>query len=138
VVTPSILMSLRPRYAEGILSGTKTYELRRRKPSFPVGSRVVVYSSAPLQRLLGTFESGQVHEATPEGIWKLVSAQAGIDRAEFDAYFAGCDRAYAIEVKSPRRLAPRPLRFRPPQSYQFLHRSQRRHRTILDWVTNAA
>jgi predicted transcriptional regulator len=44
-------------------------------------------------------------------LWKLVRRQAGIDRSAFAAYFAGCDIAYAIEVLSPQRLQPAPLRF---------------------------
>lgn len=135
MVSRDVLMSIRPEYAAAILSGSKTVELRRRRPSFAAGSRVVVYSSAPDQQLLGTFESGEIHEAHPERLWKLVSNRAGIARPDFDAYFDGCDVGYAIEVRSPRRLNPEPLRFRPPQSYLFLYPARRSHRNVLRWAT---
>lgn len=134
MVNHDVLMSIRPEYAEAILSGAKTFELRRRCPSFGVGSRVVVYSSSPDQRLLGTFEAGTVHQASPGDLWRLVSKKAGITRDAFDAYFAGCGVGYAIEVCSPRRLEPKPLRFRPPQSYLYLRPGRRSHRTVLRWA----
>jgi predicted transcriptional regulator len=135
MVNRDVLMSIRPEYAEAILSGAKTFELRRRRPSFASGSRVVVYSSSPDQRLLGTFEAGTVHEANPGSLWRLVSKKAGITREAFDGYFEGCDLGYAIEVRSPKRLDPKPLRFRPPQSYLYLRPSSRGHQTVLRWAT---
>jgi predicted transcriptional regulator len=135
MVTRDVLMSIRPEYAEAILSGSKTVELRRRRPSFPSGTRVIVYSSSPDQRLLGTFEAGAVRVAPPEELWVLVGERAGVARLAFDAYFAGCELGYAIEVCAPRRLEPEPLRFRPPQSYLFLQSRSRRHRAVLSWAT---
>jgi predicted transcriptional regulator len=135
MVNRDVLMSIRPEYAEAIFSGTKTFELRRRRPSFAAGSRVIVYSSSPDQQLLGTFEAGEVREAHPQRLWRAVSREAGISREAFDAYFEGCEIGYAIEVRSPRRLAPVSLRFRPPQSYLFLKPGQRAHRSVLKWAT---
>lgn len=135
MVTEDVLMSIRPDYAKAILSGAKTVELRRRRPSFPSGTRVIVYSSAPDQRLLGTFATGAVEGAPPERLWTLVSDRAGISRAAFDAYFAGCEFGYAIEAHSPRRLVPKPLRFRPPQSYLFLQPRRPGHNAVLSWAT---
>lgn len=138
MVRRDVLMSIRPQYAEAIISGSKLYELRRRRPSFGTGSRVIVYSSSPDQQLLGTFEAAAIHEADPQTLWKLVRGHAGIDRPTFTSYFAGCIVAYAIEVRSPQRLAPAPLRFRPPQSYLFLRRSRRGHQRVLRWAGAAA
>jgi predicted transcriptional regulator len=62
----------------------------------------------------------------PLKLWQRVRDEAGLSKAEFDAYFAGADVAYAIEVKKTWRIAPvtlsamRKLRVRPPQSYQYL------------------
>jgi predicted transcriptional regulator len=137
MVNRDVLMSIKPQYAAAILSGSKTFELRRRRPSFAPGSRVVVYSSAPDQKLLGTFEAGEIHADDPERLWALVSEDAGIGREAFDAYFEGCELAYAIEVRSPRRLEPKSLRFRPPQSYLFLTRRRNSHQTILRWAAGS-
>lgn len=137
MVRRDVLMSIRPDYAEAILSGSKKYELRRRRPSFAPGSRIVVYSSSPDQHLLGTFEAGAIHEADPAALWELVAGQAGVTAEVFYAYFARCDVGYAIEVLRPTRLEPQRLRFRPPQSYLFLKPGQRGHRGVLRWATAA-
>jgi predicted transcriptional regulator len=136
-VNRDILMSIHPGYAEAILSGAKTVELRRRKPSFAAGSRVVVYSSSPSQQLLGVFEVAGVRAAAPEELWEAVSDEAGVTREAFDAYFAGCQVGYAIDVRSPKRLSPRRLRFRPPQSYLFLKPGLARHRAVLSWAVGS-
>jgi len=138
MVNRDVLMSIRPEYAEAILSGRKTFELRRRKPSFATGSRVIVYSSSPDRQLLGTFEAGRVYEASPQQLWQKVSKRAGISREKFDAYLEGCAFAYAIEVTKPRRLEPQPLRIRPPQSYLFLRPGRTGHRSVLRWAAATA
>lgn len=126
-----VLMSIRPVYAEAILSGAKTVELRRRRPSFGSGTRVLVYASSPTQHVEGVFEVGEVLEASPEALWRQVKERAGVDRATFDAYFAGCATAYGIEVVNPRRIGPTKLPIRPPQSYQFLRSQTHAHRPLL-------
>jgi predicted transcriptional regulator len=126
-----VLMSIRPAYADAIFAGTKTVELRRRRPSFSEGTRVLVYSSSPHQRLQGTFEVGRVVEAEPDALWGEIGHRAGIDRETFDAYFTGCTVAYAIEIRNPRHIEPTRLSIRPPQSYLFLRPRERRHRALL-------
>ncbi|SFO06949.1 ASCH domain-containing protein [Amycolatopsis rubida] len=46
-------MSLRPRFAEAILDGTKTIELRRTRVSAPPGTKLVLYASAPTMAVVG-------------------------------------------------------------------------------------
>ena len=86
----AVLMSIKPTYADAILEGKKTVELRRKRPSFGPGTTVLVYSSSPRQTLEGTFESGEVIALPPRKLWRTVSARAGVDKATFDAYFEGC------------------------------------------------
>lgn len=126
-----VLMSIRPIYAEAIFDGIKTVELRRRRPSFVDGTRVLVYSSSPHQKLRGTFEVGGILADEPRVLWEEVGERACVDREVFDAYFAGCPVAYAIEVKNPKRIKPTRLSIRPPQSYLFLRSRERRHRSLL-------
>lgn len=127
----NVLMSIRPVYADAIFAGTKSVELRRRRPSFTEGSRVLVYSSSPHRRLQGTFEVGRVLADEPNALWRQIAARGGIERAAFDAYFAGCATAYAIEIRNPRRIEPTRLSIRPPQSYLFLRPQESRHRSLL-------
>jgi predicted transcriptional regulator len=130
-VVTDVLMSIRPVYVDAIFAGTKTVELRRRRPSFGIGTRVLVYSTAPEQRIHGTFDVGGVLHDAPPVLWRAIKDRAGVDRATFDAYFAGCQEAYAIQVENPRRIDPAVLPIRPPQSYQFLRPQRSAHRDVL-------
>jgi predicted transcriptional regulator len=134
MVNQNVLMSIRPEYAEAILSGEKTVELRRRRPSFEPGAKILIYSSAPDQKLLGTFEVAAIQEGSPHGLWRKVAEEACINHADYQAYFDGCEMAYGIEVRRVRRLKPRRLQFRPPQSYLFLKSDHRGHRPVLRWA----
>jgi predicted transcriptional regulator len=127
-----VLMSIKPEYVAAIVNGEKTVELRRKRPSFAPGTTVIVYSSAPSQRVEVSFKTGEVHEAAPAALWRKVSKIAGVSKQAFDDYFNGCDIAYAIEVESVRKLRPHDLPMRPPQSYMFLRGAERLHRDILD------
>jgi predicted transcriptional regulator len=137
MVTQDVLMSIQPEYAEAILSGSKTVELRRRRPSFQPGTRVLIYSCAPDKQLLGTFEVAAIDEASPHRLWRKVAKQAGIGLADYRTYFAGCTKAYGIQVRRVRRLKPRRLPMRPPQSYLFLRSGHRAHRPVLRWAATS-
>ena len=126
-----VLMSIRPAYAEAILSGAKTVELRRRRPSFGVGTTVLIYVTSPEQSVWGAFQvSGIIADATAD-LWEAVAHRAGVQRATYDSYFAGSDTAYAIEIANARRTVPTPLPIRPPQSYQFLDPKLLPHRAVM-------
>lgn len=66
--------------------------------------------------------------ASPSRIWRRYRLYVGLERREFDTYFADAQQATALLIESPERLADPPnlasLRaetgFRPPQSYRYL------------------
>jgi hypothetical protein len=52
-----VLFSIRPLHAEKILMGTKTVEVRRRfSHCLPPGVRALIYSTSPIQALIGAAE----------------------------------------------------------------------------------
>ena len=53
-----ILMSIHPEYAEALLDGTKTVELRKSPVAGDI-SHIVIYATAPVQRVLGWVETVQ-------------------------------------------------------------------------------
>lgn len=97
VMTP-LLFSLRPRYANLVFDGIKKFELRRRGLTLMRGRDVFVYVSSPVGKLRGGFRVGEVQTGTPEKIWGVVANSACIEKADFDAYYAGRDIAYALEI----------------------------------------
>ena len=119
------LFSIKPQYAEAILGGSKKVEFRRTALAKDV-SHVVVYATSPVQRVVGAFEVEGVEVAVPSTLWQTYGSVGGIRREDYESYFSGAERAYAIKVRRPRAwsqslclqdLSPG---LRPPQSYQYL------------------
>ena len=96
-----LLLSLKPRYANLVFDGLKKVELRRRSPKNLEGRDVFVYVTNPDRILRGGFKVGNVWIGSPEEIWEIVSESAGLDKLDFDAYYAGRDVAYAFEIVEP-------------------------------------
>lgn len=123
---PALLMSIKPRYANAILDGDKTVELRRKAPT-QAPPTVVIYGSGSARQVLGMARLTGVHTATPNEIWMRFGSRADVTRAEFDLYFSGSQQASALELSDPHRAATqvnlddlRRLGVRPPQSWCYL------------------
>lgn len=122
----ALLLSVKPRFAEQIFAGTKTVEFRRSWASEPVGL-AVVYSSSPVQRLVGIVEIEGAVVASPSSVWtKCRERGPGLERKELMEYFAGKDQVYGVMLGTLTR-PEKPIRpkllfrdFRPPQSYRYL------------------
>jgi predicted transcriptional regulator len=129
----ALLLSLRPRFAELVLAGAKTVELRRVRPNVPPGAVTLIYASTPTCALVGIAAVLAVHVADRERIWQRHGRHTGITHVEYDAYFEGATDAVAITLTAVRRL-PRPVPlpqlrqgrawFRPPQSFRYLNPEQ--------------
>lgn len=122
----AVLLSIKPKYAELILAGTKRVELRRSWPSNDIGV-LVLYSSAPVQQLVGVAYVDRLEETNVEGLWQLASNYGGgVTREELDDYFVGKQTAFGIMIeraeRAPVTISPKELfpDFIPPQSYQYL------------------
>jgi predicted transcriptional regulator len=59
-LTGSMLISIRPNFADAILSGIKTVEVRRLRPAADPGTVAYVYASAPRKAMLGLFQIDSV------------------------------------------------------------------------------
>lgn len=125
----AVLMSIRPRFAQGILAGEKTVELRRRAPRVEPGDVVVIYETSPTKAIVGWTKVEAVETAAPAALWAKVEDDAGVSRREFDEYFAGSPSATAIRLVDVMALAT-PIKLdairmrwpwlRPPQSYRYV------------------
>jgi predicted transcriptional regulator len=129
----ALFLSLRPRFAELLLSGHKSVELRRVRPAVAPGASVLLYASSPAMKLVGRAEVAEVKVASISQIWKEHGPQTGITRKEYEEYLDGLAEAVAIKLVNIRRLdKPRPLQdlreriagFQPPQSYRYLDKAE--------------
>jgi len=123
VADADAIISIHPTYADAILAGTKTIELRRRTPELRSGTRLWIYATRPTGAVVGYVTVQEVAKAHPTTIWKKHRAGTGVDHASFKAYFNGAKEAVAILLEAARRVGPitidqlREIRdsFHPPQ-----------------------
>lgn len=126
-LTPQLLMSIKPRFAEAIMSGQKKVEVRRRFSQKWEGATVGVYSTRPQACLLGRVLISKVVRSTPGVIWKEYGAAMGCSHEEYLGYLGESKEAVAIVIDEPRPfLSPVPMSQIeywlkdspvPPQSY---------------------
>jgi predicted transcriptional regulator len=123
-----VIFSIKPEFADQILEGIKTVELRRRFTNVaPIGARAFIYSSRPVKAMVGYATISDVRRLHVSEIWKEYADKAGISHEAFNAYFRGVTHGYVIALCDPKRLQPvatiNHLRdqfgFRAPQSYRF-------------------
>ena len=125
----TLFLSVKPVFANKILDGSKTIELRRIRPHVVPGQSVLIYSSSPEMSLLGRAFIEEILCNTPTTLWGQVKGAAGVTRDEYDAYFAGASMAIGLRLGRTQRLrTPISLReirvrwpwLKPPQSYRFV------------------
>jgi len=98
------IIYIHPNYADAILVGIKTIELRRRVPDLTIGSRLWIYATQPTGAVIGFVTIEQVTRADPATIWRKHRAGTGIDHAAFKAYFNGSQEGVAISLCAARRV----------------------------------
>ncbi len=124
-----MILSLRPRFADAILSGVKTVELRRTEPKIRVPTLALIYASTPVRALLGTCVVTSVESGHLGALWQVHGTGSSLDHGEFLSYFEGVEAGTALRLASPRRFSrPVPLvelrarskEFHPPQSFSYV------------------
>lgn len=121
-----VLMSIKPEFVDRIISGEKSYEFRRVLYKRNDISRIVVYASSPVCRIVGEIEVASLLTDTHENLWQKTKDKAGISEQFFFSYFSGRDKANAIEVKAFHpyedqvKLKDKYPSLVPPQSFCYI------------------
>jgi len=112
-----------------IIDGQKTVELRRRFPTdAATGSIALIYSTSPVQAIVGYALIKEVRRLPLDVMWREFGKAACISRQDFDRYFLGLSEGFAILLDDVRELG-KPVKakvlsdkfgFVPPQSYRYL------------------
>jgi predicted transcriptional regulator len=122
------LISIHRGYADAILAGTKTVELRRKLPDMPVGTRLWIYATRPTAAVIGFATIQGIQRSTPNAIWRRHRVESGLLYRRYSEYFEGTQEAIAILIAAARRIGPitldqlREIRggFHPPQVITWL------------------
>lgn len=120
---PAAVFALRPEWADLILSGAKTVEIRRSRMSRMIGRMLVYRTGTGL--IVGEVRVKGMHAAMPDVIWRKYGPASGLSKEEFDEYAKGADRLYAYRLENPIRYGkPKTLSKvglkRAPQSWCYL------------------
>lgn len=99
----TILLPIKPEYAEKIYRGTKKYEYRKNTIRNGQPGRIVLYETRPVCRITGEIKIGNVLSRDPETIWNETNKYGGITKQDFDNYYKGKPKCIAYEIVEARK-----------------------------------
>lgn len=122
-----VLLSVKKKYCDLIMQGTKQFEFRKRLPGgLQKGDQVALYCTQPTSMVVAYVDVADVIQATPQTLWKRTSFAAGITHKYFSEYFDASHSANAIQIgeihklKKPLSLLSIRGNATPPQSFLYL------------------
>jgi type I restriction enzyme S subunit len=125
----NVLLSVKPKYAEEIISGRKKYEFRKSIFKRENIEKMYIYSSSPVKKIIAIVDIDGILSDSPKELWEQCHEDAGISEHEFFSYFKNSDTGYAIKISNVKEF-PTPIDpyfadkdFRPPQSFYYLSMS---------------
>lgn len=120
-----VLLSIKPEFTKAIHSGTKKYEYRRKIFSKKC-DEVLIYCTAPVQKIVSKFCIGEVLCLPINELWEETHEYGGIDEIRYREYFRGLEYGYAISIEelevydNPVNPSDVLDNFTPPQSFLYV------------------
>lgn len=120
-----VILSIKPIYAQKILDGEKTYELRKTIFKNPNVKHVIIYASAPISKVIGEFEIESILHVEIGELWNKTKENNGVDKSFFDDYFNNKQKGYAIKIKKTIRYKTQfnifeKFGINAPQSFSYI------------------
>lgn len=121
----TILLPIKPEYAEKIYHGIKKYEYRKTTIRNGCPGKIVLYETRPVSQITGEIRIGSVLNENPETIWNKTNKYGGITKQNFDNYYKGKSKCVAYEIVEARKYTKaRELKeyglTRAPQGFVYL------------------
>ena len=120
----TILLPIKPEYANKIIEQKKLYEYRKNICKRKI-DKIVIYSTSPVKRVVAEVEVKSVLSNTPNKLWKETKQYSGISKTKYMKYFKNKKIAFAYELgkiliyKQPKMLEDIGINYYP-QSYVYL------------------
>lgn len=95
----TMLLSIKPEYAQRIIDGSKIYEFRTKQCRKDI-TKIIFYSTAPESKIVGEAEIEDIISGSPSTVWRLTKHAAGIPRSFFREYYKGRRLAIAYKLKN--------------------------------------
>ncbi len=106
----SLLVSIHARYAELILGGEKSVELRRRFDISAAGSTIIIYATLPTAAVVGSAVVGAIERLPLRELWDRHGPRTAVSASDFARYFDGAREGCALLLSRPTRYErPIPL-----------------------------
>lgn len=119
-----VVLSIKPEFANKIFDGSKKFEFRKSIFKNENIKTILVYSSSPVQKVIGEFQIEKILKHDLETLWNLTKDYSGITEEYFYEYFAEKEHGFAIKIKSKTKYRiPKCLKedfnLTPPQSFAY-------------------
>lgn len=123
-----VLISVKPQYANLLVDGVKSIELRRKFPeSIASGTKCLIYSTSPEKKVIGHCKISAVKKLKIDELWSECAVKAMIPWSDFSNYFEGVEHGFAVEMYGYTRYENAMsldkvtgVDSRPPQSYRYV------------------
>jgi len=102
----NVLISIKPKYVDLILSGDKSVEIRNRPVKLQPETSLWIYSTLPRGCLEAVAEVHAIELDAPSVIWNQYHNKIGASQHAFLTYVNGSRQISAIFLKNVRRLTP--------------------------------
>jgi predicted transcriptional regulator len=143
-MSKTLLISVKPEFANKIVTGEKTIELRKACPNVTKNDIVIIYSTLPVKAVIGICRVEEVIKLKPSTMWRNHREKLGIERKRYMAYYEETETAIGIVLKSACRLDNKIdladikkifPKFSPPQTFRYYPKADI-FRTFLKGFTN--
>ena len=101
-----ILLSIKPKYVERILEGTKKVEYRRVIPKCKDITHIIIYASAPICRVVAEVSISNILSDRPSILWEKTFEVGGISNDEYCSYFINREIAHAFIIGDIKIFTP--------------------------------
>lgn len=126
-----LLISVKPEFAEKIISGAKTIELRKSAPKkVNKENYILIYVTSPVKELWGICKINNIIKDNPISFWENYGSKTGITEEQYKEYYKKSKNAYGIELKEVRNFSKYSIElkhlkkafpnFMPPQTYTYI------------------
>ena len=94
----AVIFSIKPQYVDLIIKGKKKYEYRKRQIKRPDITKMIIYATKPVGKVVGEVSIKQIMKKSPNQLWAITNKYSGIDKNDYDSYFNNCDEAVAYKI----------------------------------------
>jgi len=126
-----LLISVKPEFAEKIISGEKTIELRKSAPKkVSKENYILIYVTSPVKELWGMCKINNIIKDNPISFWEDFGSKTGITEEKYKEYYKTSKNVYGIELKEVRNFSKYSIElkhlkkafpnFMPPQTYTYI------------------